>query len=1170
MRLSKIKLAGFKSFVDPTTVFFKSNLVGVVGPNGSGKSNVIDAVRWVMGESSAKHLRGESMADVIFNGSSARKPVGQASIELIFDNQDSALGGKYGAYNEISVKRLVSRDGQSNYYLNGARCRRRDIVEIFLGTGLGPRSYAIIEQGMISRLIEAKPEELRQVIEEAAGISKYKERRRETETRMKNTQENLNRLNDLREEMGKQLDRLQRQAKTAERYKELMQEERSLRGQLQALHWRQLDARVGEIDVEVRAQETALEADIATQRALETGIEKQREGQIDATDVFNVVQGRYYAVGADIAAKEQAIQHIKERRRQLELDIAQADRQWEEAHVHLHADTQRLSELQAQKDATEPQVAQLREREHISQAALAEAEETMQSWQQEWDQFSAQAGEPARLADVERTRIQQLEKQTLLLDQRQARLQEELASIQTATLTAEIQSLEDALVQHTSVSDTQHAELRQCLSAIGEQRQHNAASTSELDRTRSQLQTKKGRLASLEALQQAALGRRQHNINEWLRARGLRDAKRLAETLQVDAGWERAIEAVMGSDLEAVCADNVQDALANIHELQQGVVNLIDGQRSTPFAITTGARIPLLSKIRSPWSLEGLLAGVYICDSIDDAVQQRSQLAAHESLVTPEGIWLGKDWARINRGTDDKSGVLHREKEIKELEADLIVAQERASLIEAQLEEGKQRLHELEEQRETLQTAVNAADRRASEMRAQITARHSRLDQMQARNGAIHKEIEDIQAHIRAAEQDILIARQRLDQAIDAMHTNNSQREELSRRRDEARDRLDNARRTAREDKDSLHQLNIQLQNVESNLKATQLNFNRVENQLQGLGHRREELREMLIAAEMPLEQFKLDLTTFLQTRVDVEHQLAEARRQVESLDHELRGLFEKRNQAEQHVQQSRERLERLRMGLQELSVRRETVQEQLHSAGHQLHALFETLPEDASEEQWQTLVEQAAQKIQRLGPVNLAAIDEFAEQQQRKTYLDAQYTDLTEALTTLENAIRKIDRETKERFQETFNKVNDGMKRMFPRLFGGGEAYLEMTGDDLLDTGISILARPPGKRISNIHLLSGGEKALTAVAMVFSIFELNPAPFCMLDEVDAPLDEANVGRFCSLVKEMSARVQFIFITHNKATMEIAEQLNGVTMHEPGVSRLVTVDVEEAVKLVAV
>ncbi len=1169
MQLTKLKLSGFKSFVDPTTVPMPSQLIGVVGPNGCGKSNIIDAVRWVMGESSAKHLRGDSMADVIFNGSSSRKPVGQATVELVFDNSDAAVGGQYAQYNEIAIKRTVTRDGQSVYHLNGARCRRRDITDIFLGTGLGPRSYSIIEQGTISRIIEAKPEDMRVFLEEAAGISKYKERRRETENRMRHTRENLDRLSDLRDELGKQLNRLQRQARTAERYKELREEERLIKAQLQALRWRVLNEQAEVAENRISEQEIEQESAIAKQRNTEAEIEKQRSLQTESSDKFNEVQSRFYSVGADIARLEQSLQYAKERRQQQQQDLSQLEKDGQEAQGHQGADNKRIEDIQAQLSQLEPQLQQLEETEHLSTQCLAEAEEAMQSWQAEWETFNQQAAEPAQQAEVERTRIIHLEQKLSRLQQRLEKVQQELGQQSPEQLQQEVEQLQQQQAELDERLQQQQALLTEKQQQIRELRESGHSTNSQLDQARGELQNMRGRSASLEALQQAALGKEKGAVSEWLQGQQLQDAPRLAEELEVSAGWERAVECVLGSHLEAVCVSEVDSLVSMLDELKEGTLNLFDISANVAAAEYSKAS-PLTDKVSASWSLAPLLGGIYVADTLNDALNLRSQLAAGESIVTQDGIWLGANWLRVVRDTDEKAGVLHREQELKTLAAEIDTQQQSVQMLQAQLETEREKLHEVEQGRDSAQLEFNQANRALADNRSELSARTARIEQIKSRQQNLQQEMSDAREEAETDTMELQTTRGRLQVALDRMTGLENQRGELIAQRDQRQQNLQQARSKAQEDRHMAQEIKIRAQTLQTELNSTEQALQRMQSQISQLSARREELQMAVSESETPIAEMATELEQMLERRVVVENEMQEARAIVEAIEHELRQLEDARTQAEQVVEAVRHALEDIRIGMQEVKVRRQTLDEQIAESGFSLAELQQGMPEEANETQWHNNVETLAQKISRLGPINLAAIEEYEQQSERKQYLDAQNDDLSEALETLEAVIHKIDKETRTRFKETFDKVNAGLKRLFPRLFGGGHAYLELTGDDLLDTGVTVMARPPGKRNSTIHLLSGGEKAMTAVALVFSIFELNPAPFCMLDEVDAPLDDANVTRYCEMLKEMSVQTQFIFITHNKVTMEVAQQLTGVTMHEPGVSRMVAVDVDEAVELAAV
>jgi chromosome segregation protein len=1166
MRLNKIKLAGFKSFVDPTAVNFPSNLIGVVGPNGCGKSNIIDAVRWVMGEISAKHLRGDSMADVVFNGSSSRKPVGTASVELVFDNSDGKLAGEYAGYAEVSLKRVVSRDGTSAYFLNGARCRRKDITQLFLGTGLGARSYAIIEQGMISRVIEARPEELRGFIEEAAGISKYKERRRETENRISHTKENLERLSDVREEVDKQLRHLQRQAATARRYQTLKQDERKVSAELLALRLKVIEQDSQSKEGILRERDTAMQALIAELRAIESSIETSREDFTEKSEMLNSVQGRYYQIGAEISRTEQSIQHARDLRQRQRHDLEQAEDGAAEASSHLTRDQAQIDELRSDLEQLEPGLAAARERERASAAALELAEESMQDWQERWEDFNRESRVASEKTQVERARIEQLEHQLARLASQRERLAAELGSLDNSEIEmriAALQAEQDAAAEQGESAATQ---LREAIEELQRLRERERELVSAEDRSRQQVQDAQGRFMSLQALQQAALGLAQGKVTEWLASNTLSNRPRLAQQLVVEPGWERAVETVLGSYLEAVSVDTIDAIAERIDSLQMGTVSFFAAGSATAHNVSAGH---LLSRVQGPAAISALLTGIVAVDTLTEALERRHSLADGESVITRDGVWIGREWLRVSRDKDVHAGVIEREKEMRALRETVDAAEQQRDAIQSQLGECRASLGSQEGRRDELQAEVNRLHRSHTDLNAQVSSLRTKAEQTAERMRRIQAETEELDQDHQSRAEALAEARNRLQEGLDAMSEFEQARVGLEHERDELRQNLSFKRSQAQQDRDGAQDVAIKVESKRSALGSISAGLERLRNQLTQLQQRRDELTRQLADGEEPLEALNVTLEAALEQRVAVEQDLASARDTLEGAESRMRTLDQQRMDRETAIDEARAGLEDVRMASQELKVRRETLLEQFATTQFELATVYQEMPPEADVAAWEQTLTELGGKIERLGQVNLAAIDEFKEQSERKEYLDRQLKDLTDALETLETAIRKIDKETRARFQDTFDRVNAGLKERFPRLFGGGHAYLELAGDDILNAGVSIMARPPGKRNSTINQLSGGEKALTAVALVFSIFELNPAPFCLLDEVDAPLDDNNVGRFCETVKEMSARVQFIFITHNKTTMELASQLVGVTMHEPGVSRLVAVDVEEAVRMAA-
>ncbi|OHC11999.1 MAG: chromosome segregation protein SMC [Pseudomonadales bacterium GWC1_66_9] len=1159
MRLKSIKLAGFKSFVDPTTASFPSNMAAVVGPNGCGKSNIIDAVRWVMGESSAKNLRGESMTDVIFNGSNSRKPVTQASIELIFDNSDGSLTGEYAGYAEISIRRRVTRDGQSAYFLNGVKCRRRDITDIFLGTGLGPRSYSIIEQGMISRLIEARPEDLRNFIEEAAGISKYKERRRETENRIRRTEENLARLSDLREELERQLERLQRQAQAAEKYQECKAEERRLKAQLAALRWRALNEQVGQREQVIGDQEVALEALIAEQRNADAGIERLRDEHHGLAERFQQVQGRFYSLGADIGRVEQSIQHGQQRLHQLQNDLQEAEKNRQETAAHLDQDRRLLAELDEELAMLEPEREVAAAAAEESAARLEEAESSMQAWQEQWDGFHQHSSEARRSAEVQQAHIQQLEQSLERLLERERRLGDERAQLADDPQEAGIAELAEQL----ALGELTQEELGAAEAALGETlerlRGELQQATREQQQVQGELQRLNGRIASLEALQQAALDPGQ-GVAEWLRGQRLEERPRLAEGLRVVPGWELAVETVLGADLQAPLVEDF--AGLDLDAFVQGELRLL-----VPAPGATRLAGSLLDKVEGGADLAPWLGRVMTVEHLAEALQRRPALNEGESLISRDGYWVGRHFLRVRRASDAESGLLARGQELEHLQAGRDELEARLAELEARLLAMSEARRQQEESREGLRRRLQEEARQQGELKARLSALQARAEQLLLRRRRFDEELAELGEQRALEIEQLGECRLKLQDALDAMAADNERREQLLAGRDALREGLERLRQEARSHKDQAHQLAVRLGSLQARGDSTRQSLERLERQFERARERREQLGLDLEEGAAPLEELRMTLEELLERRLAVEEELRQAGLALEDAERGLREVEKRRGQAEQQAQLLRGQLEQQRLEWQALSVRRKALQDQLQEDGQALHELLGTLPAEAREADCEAELERVAARIQRLGAINLAAIDEYRQQSERKQYLDAQNADLVEALETLENVIRKIDRETRNRFKDTFEQINAGLQALFPKVFGGGHAYLELTGEDLLDTGVAIMARPPGKKNSTIHLLSGGEKALTALALVFAIFQLNPAPFCMLDEVDAPLDDANVGRYARLVKEMSEKVQFIYITHNKIAMEMADQLMGVTMHEPGCSRLVAVDVEEAVAL---
>jgi chromosome segregation protein len=1166
MRLTKLKIAGFKSFVDPTTVTFPSSLTGVVGPNGCGKSNIIDAVRWVMGEISAKHLRGESMADVIFNGSAARKPLGTASVEMVFDNSDGKIGGAYANYNEVALRRAVSRDGTSDYFINGTKVRRKDITQLFLGTGLGTRSYAIIEQGMISRVIEARPDDLRAFLEEAAGISRYKERRRETENRIGQTRENLDRLNDLREEVEKQIRHLQRQAATARRYQALKEEERKLHAELLALRMQSLDAEAALREGATQQCETAMHAVLADLREAEAEIEQIRADQSSKAEALGVIQARFYGAGADVTRVEQSIQHARELRQRQRSDLELAQTQVQDLTGVIQRDRTQLEALTAELATMVPGLDLAHGAERGATELLERCEQALAAWQHTWDAHAQAVALGQRETQVERARIEQFENQQRRSLQQQERQEAERSALALQQPAVSLETLAEQAAAARDAGQRAATGLQELLAELSVTREREREQAQALNALRARWQQALGSQVSTDALQQAALGKVSGKVTQWLKSQSLDQQPRVAQQLRVDRGWERAVETVLGSYLEAVCVDGL-DSIADLLDSFDGghlaVVSLGENAAAEPDSAT------LQAKVQGAHVLGSVLSSVYTAETLAEARGRRRGLTAGQSVVTRDGVWLGPDWLRLSRDRDPHTGVIEREESLREIRLLVGRLADEVKDSEHRLELTRERVREHEDRRDKLQTDVNRLHREHVDKRAAFDAAQARTADAARRSSQLETGLADVRAELERTEADLRAARARMETAIEALAALEPKRLALEQERDRLRMEQNAARSAAQLAQQQARELALQVESRRSSHASLTTTLLRVDKQLESLALRRDELARQLVDGEAPLLVLQEELEQALTVRAQIESELHAAKIATDELDALLRDREAGRAAIEERVEAARAAMDESRLAAQQVRVRRESVAEQLAATSFELPALLAGLAAEATVESWEPQLEECKGKIDRLGQVNLAAIGEFKEQSERKEYLDRQCKDLTDALETLESAMRKIDRETRTRFQDTFDRVNAGLKEKFPRLFGGGHAYLELTGEESEVAGVSVMARPPGKRNSTISQLSGGEKALTAVALVFAIFDLNPAPFCLLDEVDAPLDENNVGRFCDIVREMSQSVQFIFITHNKSTMELASQLVGVTMNEPGVSRLVAVDVDEAVRMAA-
>ncbi|WP_119395587.1 chromosome segregation protein SMC [Salinibius halmophilus] len=1149
MRLKAIRLAGFKSFVDPTMVPFPSNMTAVVGPNGCGKSNVIDAVRWVMGESSAKQLRGESMTDVIFNGSTQRRPAGQCSVELIFDNTDRTLIGQYAAYDEVSVKRVVTRDGQSSYFLNQAKCRRRDITDLFLGTGLGPRSYAIIEQGMISRLIESKPDELRIYVEEAAGISRYKERRKETQQRMQRTQDNLVRLTDLRDELGRQLANLQTQAETAKRYKVLKAEERQKRAELAAMQWQTQQQAKAELATQWSEHQLAVTELETEQVRCETLLEQHELALRDQADHYERQQQAFYQAGTEVAKAEQLLSFTRQQAERANTDISALRQQEAELEERQEQDLLRVEQLQQNlaaldTSASDTELAALVQQVQDARQRLEQRQHELIRLQSASGGVEAeQASIKEQIANLQRRRSREQSRLANMSEQGDDFDQQALAQAQADAEQA--QEAWQAITEQRQVVEQQANETRAKIEALRQRRDANMA---ELSDAKADLATVNGRIAAMRA----------SSADDWLEKNGLAKS-RLLDLLTVhDERWQPAIMTVLGHLLSAP----VTDDLARLSQLLQ------DAQELDLFALQTSDAAPaapgsLASQLSAPVDLSIWLADVFCCESVD---QVPAMLAQHNSVVLPDGRWFGQHHVALRRGADSQKDWHGEQTRLAAVVDELEVALEDIDVdiesLQLQQSGSQQRLQDLVAGEQLQRQQYDEALAQYNELNSQWQAIASQREAVAQTRSQVVDELEEIAIEL-----------EELEMRLEDLENDATDDEQALLLEDEIerlrllvgeRESAVNDARQAR------HQLDIQATQLREQLNAAKQASERTGEQLGELVEQINQSQAVKPVDSGELEAAQLALQEATEWQGECEKRMAQAKAVTTETEATIASLRDQIKQIGHKQLSERQALEATSAKQAAVDTRLQALQEQLHEADINVQLVLQEMPDDANEEGWKRRVSALKMEIERLGPINLAAIDEYEVQGQRKRYLDQQDEELNKALTTLQAAIDRIDNETKTRFETTFNAINAGLSQLFPKVFGGGTAWLALTDDDMLTTGVSIMARPPGKRNSTIHLLSGGEKALTALALVFAIFQLNPAPFCMLDEVDAPLDDANVGRYAELVSAMSDQVQFIYITHNKVAMEKAHRLVGVTMNEPGVSRPVTVNLEQATALAEV
>ena len=1167
MRLKQINLAGFKSFVDPTHIPVPGQLVGVVGPNGCGKSNIIDAVRWVLGETSAKHLRGATMQDVLFNGSGDRKPVNRASVELVFDNSLGKAAGQWSSYAEISVKRMLERDGNSEYYINNLHVRRRDVADIFLGTGLGARAYAIIEQGMISRVIEAKPEELRVFLEEAAGVSKYRERRRETELRLRDTRENLARVEDIRQELDKQLTHLQGQAEVATRYHALQGEVTATQHLLwfarrhESVATRNRHAR----DIERLGNE--LEAETARLRDAERRLEELRNGHYRAGDAVHAAQGALYETNAEIARLEQQIGHIRENRSRVEQQIGSLGSQLAAAEGQLEQAQAGLAQWQEEHAQAGQRITDCESRIAGERAKLPLAEDAWRAASLRRDELQQAMGQVERSRQVEQTKLEHAARVLERLAVRNERLHEEHNSLEKPD-TAALETLRAQAIEVDAELTARREALAAKESELPGLEQALEARSVGLDQAIQSITAIEARVEALRQLQdRLAHG---SDMDDWIASRGIAGAQRLWQGIAIENGYEDALEAVLRERLNAVILEGL-DACGS-WDMPPGklaVAESSDGGADALAPVPAGT-VPLIRFVtcrdaRLSSALADWLGGAFVIDSLASGLALRGQLAPGAVLVTRDGRLLTRHTLTYHAPDSELHGVLSRQREIEALDGE--VATKKAALQALQsavdgqaglIAGAKSELAVLRQDVAGLQQRHHALQVESVRLTEQTQRLTQRGEQIAAELAEIAEQVMSETAQREDASATLIQLEEQAAGHAGELEAAQAQFQEAQAVLERQREILQGAERELQE---AGFQGKTAAAKVEEVGRAITVSGATIERLRAGLAVEQESL------ARLDEAPWQSQLQISLSLRGTKEQALAEARDLLESTEAQLREVEQERMAAEQKLEPLRDRINEVKLKEHEARINEEQYAQQLAEAGADEAALAVQLEKGQRASSLQSEINRLNDEIKSLGAVNLAALEELEAARERKTYLDAQSEDLTAAMNTLEDAIRRIDRETRERLQTTFDEVNAHFSTMFPALFGGGNAKLLLTGEEILDSGIQVIAQPPGKKNSSIHLLSGGEKALTAMALVFSIFQLNPAPFCMLDEVDAPLDDHNTGRFCELVKKMAEQSQFVFISHNKITMEIANQLLGVTMQEPGVSRIVAVDIDAAMKL---
>lgn len=1165
MRLNSIKLSGFKSFAEPTHFHLPGQLVGVVGPNGCGKSNIMDAVRWVLGESKASELRGESMQDVIFNGSGNRKPASRSSVELVFSNEDARAGGQWNQFAEIAVKRVLTRDGTSSYFINNQPVRRRDVQDVFLGTGLGPRAYAIIGQGTISRIIESKPEELRLFLEEAAGVSKYKERRRETENRLKDTRENLTRVEDILRELNNNLDKLEKQAEVATRYHALQEQGTTKLHQLWFLKHRDASSESDRIKQAISEATNGLEARLAELRHVEAELEHVRQDHYAASDELHVAQGELAEANLEVSRLEERIRYVVEGRQRVEQRLAELkaqNDQWAERKTSAETELETLAEQMAAAEEQAEILAAQAEELATNVPALEDAVRAATQRANEQRGVAGQVQQQIQLLAAESRNIDDQSRQLNLRRERLSTERQGLASPDEARLQDLRRQLEQG-EEEQAVIEGQLSELTDSVPALDEARKSQQQEANAQTAKHAELAA---RLEALRTLQEKV--QTEGKLKPWLSKHGLDGLQGLWTKIHIETGWENALESALRERLSALEVGRVE----TVRAFEQDAPPAKLAFYSLPSAgiQNTHQTLPRLSDLLrlSDAGLKALmndwLEGVYTAASLEEALANRNKLTHGEVIMTRAGHAVSQYAVTFYAPDSEQAGMLARAQEIENLEKQvraqgMLADDARAALIraEAAYSEASQRLAVVRREASEIQQRTHQLQVEVLRLTQQAEQANSRRDQISAELAEIDGQLDELQERRATGEARF----EELDLSLADAQEKHAQLEESV---IEAERKLNQAREQSRALERQAQEAQFSARSMSARRGELQRGIETAVQQIQANAASAEQLQEEHARLSDATAQTGLD--DALAVKLEKENLLAQTRNRYDDLSVQLRRADEQRMEFERSLQPLRDQITKLQLEEQAASLGGAQYMEQLTAAGVDLEALAAQIEQDGVKLYGlQTEIDRIQREIAALGAVNLAALDELTAARERKGFLDSQNADLTDAIQTLEDAIHKIDLETRDLLGATFNTVNEHFGRMFPSLFGGGSAKLVMTGDEILDAGVQVMAHPPGKKNSTIHLLSGGEKALTAIALVFAIFQLNPAPFCLLDEVDAPLDDANTERYARLVKSMSVGTQFLFISHNKIAMEMAEQLVGVTMQEQGVSRIVAVDMEAAI-----